>query len=610
MFKFEIPKIFKQKEKSLPKREGVKDKQLLQILGDLEQSPDLFKFIVEKLAEQSGKTTTEIKHWFENAKESKDALGLAKKIDSMLGEGTFRKLSFVSGSVDAQKNVLKILRKDLKAASFEGQAEKGAYLNIKENYGVDWNLTKVSRDIFQNFFDSNGGTLDGIDIVFDNKEGDNPEATVSISGKQNYDWRELVHLGGSSKTDSKTTAGGFGEGTKIMSLVLLRDFQAEIVKFASGDWEVEFYLDEVPAGSYHRKEDRGLFAKLKKVKPKDGNSFTVSFKGDAAQKAHHIPEAQKLFYSSQNPDFKNPSFENKETGGFTVLPREEDYNAWGSSSKGKGNLYIAGQAINYDSRDKWNNLALVNLWTWKKISVKDRDRGMVTYGEVKEHVIPLIIERMSTEEAKKVVRDFEQWYDEIGFLTEPANTLLEAIVNKLEKENVKMEFKPEFFAWDFSLSNMWIGNLLVSEGNKKAPGFMKKIGMTSGVELFKKKQEHNRIPETAQERKKISTLQEATKFMGFSEEDQKDVWIFSAAEEKNIIHGQYMPDFFWLAQEVFKGKFFDALHTYIHEAAHKAGPHGQAQFEYTLQDYIKKIQLFMHDHKAEYERLEQEWNTV
>ena len=171
-----------------------------------------------------------------------------------------------------------------------------------------------------------------------------------------------------------------------------------------------------------------------------------------------------------------------------------------------------------------------------------------------------------------------------------------------------MEFKKEFFVWDFSIGDMWIGQLLTEQGNKKAPQFMKKIGMISGRELFKKMQEHNRVNETSQERKKISILQEAARFMELPEEDQKDVWIFSAEGEKNIIHGQYLPEFFWFAREVFRGKFFDALHTYLHEAAHKAGPHGQAKFEYTLQEYIKKIQLFMYDHGDEFERLQKKWD--
>ena len=79
-----------------------------------------------------------------------------------------------------------------------------------------------------------------------------------------YDWIELVHLGGSTKTESETTAGGFGEGTKILSLVLLRDYGAKKVIFSSQDWELEFYIDKVPHGSYRNEKDRGLFVKKRR----------------------------------------------------------------------------------------------------------------------------------------------------------------------------------------------------------------------------------------------------------------------------------------------------------------------------------------------------------
>lgn len=188
--------------------------------------------------------------------------------------------------------------------------------------------------------------------------------------------------------------------------------------------------------------------------------------------------------------------------------------------------------------------------------------------------------------------------------------LLEAIVEKLAEQNIKMQFKPEFFADDIPYSHHWISQLMQAKGHKRAPEFMGKIGMITGIELFHKMQEHNRVSETAQERKKITILQKAAELMELEEEDRKDIWIFSREAEKNIIHGQYMPDFFWFARERFQGSFFDALHTYVHEAAHKAGPHGEAQFEYTLQDYIKKVQLFMHNSRAEYEGLEKEWNSA
>ena len=131
---FERFNIFKKGEAGPSEREVEEGEQLLQIIGDIEQSPDLYKFLINQLAEQSGEETSIVERWFKDVHSSANALGLAKRIDRLLGSGTFRKLSFVSKGVDAERNVLKILSKDLKSKSFEGQAEKGLYLNIMENY--------------------------------------------------------------------------------------------------------------------------------------------------------------------------------------------------------------------------------------------------------------------------------------------------------------------------------------------------------------------------------------------------------------------------------------------------------------------------------------------
>jgi hypothetical protein len=578
----------------------------LQIVSDIEKSKELFAFLVEKLAERSGQSPKDIRSWFKSAKDSKDALGLAKKVDEYLGAGTFRKLSFVSKGADASRNVIKILSKDLRSGSFEGQAEKGLYLNIKENYGVEWGLEKTARDVLQNFFDGNNQTLDGVEIsVSEEESGEGKKVSIKIKGGQSYDWRELVHLGGSTKTESEITAGGFGEGTKILSLILLRDYKAKKVRFSSGDWELDFYIDKVPEGSYRNQNDQGLFVKKRKRKPEEGNVFEMEFDDEKApEKAKAIESARELFYSTDNPDFQNPSFERRDTGGFAVLPKPKDFK-FGKTPK--GNLYIAGQRIHFESRDKWRNIDCLNIWTWKKVAPKDRDRGMVTADEVKKSVVPLIVDSMSLEDMKKSVRDFEDWYEQITWSSEPNYMVLEAIVNRLAQQGVKMEFKKDLLAND---TLGWIKDLLKQQGYKMCPQFMEKIGMTTSMEQFMKLQEPIRLSETETERKKIGILQEAMKLMEFPEIDQKDVWVFGAENEKSVFHGMYNPEFFWIAREKLGDSFFEALHVYVHEAAHKDGPHGTAPFEYTLQNYIKKVQLFMHDKREEYEKLAREWQSA
>ena len=86
------------------------------------------------------------------------------------------------------------------------------YLGILDTYGVDWSMEKAARDTLQNFFDGNNKTLDGVNVQV-TQEGD--DHVVRVSNHAEYDFRRLMHLGGTTKTDDPFAAGGFGEGAKI-----------------------------------------------------------------------------------------------------------------------------------------------------------------------------------------------------------------------------------------------------------------------------------------------------------------------------------------------------------------------------------------------------------
>src|SRR3989344_1197508 len=137
----------------------------------------------------------------------------------------------------SKKKVEKDLEKIL-----AGKQQTKRYLGILDSYGVSWPLEKAARDTLQNFFDGNNQTLDGIDINIE-KYGWFDNYTIRIKGNAKYDHRMLLHLGGTTKEDSKFTAGGIGEGAKILALVLLRDYEFSQVRLRSQDWIVDFAMD-------------------------------------------------------------------------------------------------------------------------------------------------------------------------------------------------------------------------------------------------------------------------------------------------------------------------------------------------------------------------------
>lgn len=68
--------------------------------------------------------------------------------------------------------------------------------------------------------------------------------------------------------------------------------------------------------------------------------------------------------------------------------------------------------------------------------------------------------------------------------------------------------------------------------------------------------------------------------------------------------------FYWVSREKMSGSFHDMLDTYVHEAAHKEGPHGQAKFEYFIEQCKKKITEFIKDHREEWDELEKSWSSL
>lgn len=591
--------------------------QLLQVLAKIKADPKIYPEILKQLTERNPgkfKSEREAKRYVESAQSDADALGVAKLVDQTLGSGTFRTLSFLDKKQDSAKSVFKLLKHNIEGTSFEKQVEKGHYLNLLETYGVSWDLVKVSRDVAQNFFDANGQTLDGVDIQTSVEEKSDAASNtktkigkVVIKAPQDYDWRELIHFGGTTKQDSETSAGGFGEGLKVAAFVLLKEQGAKRVKAASRDWELDYYFDNVTSQAY-RKPVKGLHAKKRTRDEQPGNYLEIIFEGHNADKKAEVFEwAKELFYSSENPDFQDASFNSKTSGGFKILP--PDLTKGHFFKNQKGHLYLAGQRTHYDSRDKWDNVDDLNIWTWKKVQPKDRDRGMITRQEMKADVLPMIVDSMSLEDVKKSVYDFKPLWDQMDSYS-TSNNLLEMMVNKLAEAKVILKFEEEYLSDDLPYGARWIGEALKGQGFKLCPSYMKKVGMKAAIEQFKDWQKHDRIEASPQEARRIAILQKASQMLGLPEDELKEVWIFSAKGENSVVHGQYNPMFYWMAREALSQSFSDALRTYVHEAAHKEGPHGDAKFDYAFQSRQQLIDKLMLDNKSDWEALEKDWKLA
>ncbi len=468
-------------------------------------------------------------------------------------------------------------------------------MGILETYGVSWTLEKAARDTWQNFFDSNARTLDGVDAEVAKEDS---EYVIRIRNNATYDFRRLLHLGGTTKSKSDYSAGGIGEGAKILGLVLLRDYNFSKVKFASLDWSLEFLLKEIPKSTYVE-PIKGLFAYVEKYNDAiEGNM--IEFRTREKAYVDIFKKSKDLFYHLGNLDFYNPTLDIKDVGGFKFLGGNTS-----PKSFPKGNLYIAGQRRHF-AAETWDNVEYVSIWLHRnRLSRKDRDRGLITRDELFEEIIPEIISNASQDKLVKAVREMEPiWTEPSGQKRKVGPILLEKIVNQLAEDGVKLEFDNKYLARSPLSLSLHIA--LSMQGYVLCADFMEKIGMKPSKEKFRELQKHYKTEISLKDEEKIKILYEAVKPLG---RNPKEIWIFSRENEKSIFNGQYNENFVWLSLEVLHGSFSKALATYLHELDHKHGSDLSSEFSYALTDTLEDVIEYIIEKPDVYKELEKKWNS-
>jgi len=193
--------------------------------------------------------------------------------------------------------------------------DKTLKAKIKIRYGAktNWSEFKIARDIMQNFYDGNGHTLEGVDIKIDREP--NGSYIVRISGDGQYDYSHLESIGDSTKDGDFDNAGAFGEGTRIVAVNLLSHLDTPYVKYACGDWEMNFgrSSDDIQTADMTQ-------TLHKNSSPVKGNY--IEFKTENEKLIQEIINSKDFFYHPENPDFQNMLYEN-EFFGIKVLEDKE-----------------------------------------------------------------------------------------------------------------------------------------------------------------------------------------------------------------------------------------------------------------------------------------------
>ena len=458
-------------------------------------------------------------------------------------------------------------------------------MGILETYGVKWSLEKTARDVLQNFYDYKK-SLENVRFEVKKSGGD---YVVRITNGAEYDRRMLLHLGATDKTGED--AGGFGEGAKILALVLLRDYGFKSVKYASNDWQIEFQLSELPKDEYP-KPIRGLFAHITEAKSRlKGNYIELVTPDHAAAQA--FSKARELFYHPDNLDFKDPTLDMPGIGGFKLISSDKE-------SK-NGNLYAAGQRTHFQE-ETWQTVEHVNIWLSRSdILPKDRDRGRVTRTELNK-AVDYLVENIPQEMLEKVLFSLKPIWERADFF-DVGYKMMRKTAERLIESGAKCTFSDEYLANDLPLDYS-IQKSLSEAGYKLVPKFFAELGMKTASQRYKELQSHYRVEITETEAQRLEVLKGAAALLG---KGQKEIWVYDAKDEKNIIQGQYDGDFVWLSRQTLGKPFNEALATYVHELDHKHGTDQSATFSYALTDSIAVIVSTIMNKQQDFANLNQRW---
>lgn len=307
--------------------------------------------------------------------------------------------------------------------------------DILASYNVVWPIEKCVRDLLQNFADGHGGTLDGVTIEV-SKEPDGAYE-VYVRGKGEYSHEYLEDLGATDKKDKENNSGGFGEGAKIMSLVMLREPRgddkhtirmAEEMEFSSNNWAYDFDI---------QKDERGedcLYRRLRIVPDKDENYLRIKTRNPDFVEG--LIKGLNYFRYSLNPDYFQKTYENV-YGGFTYHGPEQS-----------GNLYIVNQRTEYETRHNWDaNLPEYTFWTNIKEELRDRDRSQVSRAELKT-LIDDMAKLMPDDKLLGSIFTMQDSWEGEDF---DDHILLDVLVTEARERNLEAQFPEKYICYSPSL---------------------------------------------------------------------------------------------------------------------------------------------------------------
>lgn len=471
--------------------------------------------------------------------------------------------------------------------------------DLTKKYGkrVNWSDEKIARDLLQNFYDAHGHTLEGTTIEIA-KTG--KKYKVKISGLSEYEHTNIQYIGAGDKDNNLYNAGGFGEGTKILSAVLLGTDKTEKISFSSANWKIDYALSSSDDNAI-------IMRKLNKLdNPTKGNF--VEFETEDLNLIEKIIDARNYFYHPENPDFQDLTFEN-EHWGFKILPKDEG-----------GNLYMT-QRFEYETNGSWEDPLKEIVLIFKrrpkdeKLLGKNRDRINLRTSELVDIIEKDFGKTMTNEELADAILSFEHiWNTKYDRKTKEnmAHDVFDALVSVAARRFITFDFKDKKYASLYCSFNPDIWNIVKNLGYELVDSNMYRIGVEAVGDIYKKTRKHMPIIPNEVEKKKLMLLEEGISLLAEDKEMQERInleeakkprFLFDAkeAKEDNLIAESVVENTIykghWVDRTALnKMKFYELLATWLHEITHKYAGDGTKDFGYKLTDVMGlELESLMND---------------
>lgn len=397
---------------------------------------------------------------------------------------------------------------------------------IKIRYGAktNWSNEKIARDIMQNFYDGNGHTMEGVGInVVKNPDG---TYAVRITGEGHYDYSHLESLGDSTKDNESSSAGNFGEGTRIVAANLLSKLETTEVKYACGDWKMTF------GRSSNDIQTADMTQTLtKNTTPVAGNY--IEFNTSNENLIYSLLEAKDYFAHPYNKDFQNMDFNNdffgfkvqeNENGNLYYIQRYQTPD--GKISGGLNNLSVS---FNRSTKDK----SLLDI-VQNSFSINNgRDRMAIDYEQLFS-MSSMYSRTMTDDELVRAIISLEPIYasdkangvEKLIYKNKDMSiAFARGLIAEATRRNLKIDYSDQKIVYipEYEFGGRTIDpkveEFLRNEGYKFAYNDCRLLGMKSADEVYKKEHLPHSLKPTDVEVKKLRILQEAINL--FAQNDSK-----------------------------------------------------------------------------------------